>query len=147
MMRATAEKLSAEDKKKNKETRQEIQLAKIACGTITLFILSWISYAIVTMFAINGYVYVGMSLTHMTSSNRLKEANMAKILDTYTPIVDATNWSECTCIIMQHYSCILNIPRYTSYVTPLSCQIPALVAKTSATWNPLLYCLSHPKFR
>ena len=64
MMRATAEKMSAEDKKKNKETRQEIQLAKIACGTITLFILSWISYAIVTMLAINGYLFLGVSQTH-----------------------------------------------------------------------------------
>ena len=72
MMRATAEKLSAEDKKKNKETRQEIQLAKIACGTITLFILSWISYAIVTMLAINGCVFLGVSQTHDCDVTRLK---------------------------------------------------------------------------
>ena len=32
-------------------------------------------------------------------------------------------------------------------VTPYTTQIPVMLAKTSATWNPILYALTHPKFR
>ena len=54
MMRGAAEKMSAEESKKDKAQRQEIRLAKIAAGNITLFVLSWMAYAILTMMAING---------------------------------------------------------------------------------------------
>ena len=36
---------------------------------------------------------------------------------------------------------------YLDWVTPTTTQIPVLFAKASATWNPILYALSHPKFR
>ena len=53
-MRGAVEKMSADDSKKDKEQRQEIRLAKIAAGTIMLFIVSWISFAVFVMTAING---------------------------------------------------------------------------------------------
>ena len=53
-MRNTAEKMKGEAAKDDREKKQEIQLAKIAAGTITLFIISWISYAIIAMLGING---------------------------------------------------------------------------------------------
>lgn len=34
-----------------------------------------------------------------------------------------------------------------SFVTPLVSEIPVLFAKTSAVYNPIIYALSHPKYR
>ena len=56
MMRSTAEKMKGEAAKEDRERKQEIQLAKIAAGTITLFIISWITYGIVSQIAILGSV-------------------------------------------------------------------------------------------
>ena len=35
----------------------------------------------------------------------------------------------------------------TSSVTPLVCELPVVLAKTSCAYNPLIYALSHPKYR
>lgn len=32
-------------------------------------------------------------------------------------------------------------------MTPYVCQIPSVVAKASAMWNPIVYAVSHPKYR
>jgi r-opsin len=32
-------------------------------------------------------------------------------------------------------------------VTPYSTEIPVLVAKASAIWNPIVYALTHPRYR
>ena len=66
------------------------QLAKIACGTVSLFVLSWVSYAVF---------------------------------------------------------CVAGVHGRGDLVTPYTAQIPVLVAKASATWNPVVYALTHPKFR
>ena len=34
-----------------------------------------------------------------------------------------------------------------SGITPLASELQSLMAKTSCAYNPLIYCLSHPKFR
>ena len=57
MMNKTAEKMKAETAKEAREKKQEIKLAKIAAGTMTLFIISWISYGILAMLAITEYVH------------------------------------------------------------------------------------------
>lgn len=36
---------------------------------------------------------------------------------------------------------------HTWLITPYSCELPVMFAKMSAVYNPLLYALSHPKFR
>jgi r-opsin len=34
-----------------------------------------------------------------------------------------------------------------SSLTPLASELQCLLAKTSCAYNPIIYCLSHPKFR
>ena len=34
-----------------------------------------------------------------------------------------------------------------SGITPLASELQSLMAKTSCAYNPIIYCLSHPKFR
>ncbi|ELU01272.1 hypothetical protein CAPTEDRAFT_119596, partial [Capitella teleta] len=89
-MRKTAEKMGAKTGKSDKEKKQDIAMAKVAAGTIGLFLMSWTPYAAVSMIGIAG--------------NR-------------------------------------------SWITPYVSQIPVMFAKASAMWNPILYALSHPKFR
>ena len=66
------------------------KLAKVAAGTISLFVISWAGYVVFAIAGINGR---------------------------------------------------------DDLVTPYTTQIPVMLAKTSATWNPFLYALTHPKFR
>ena len=54
MMRKTAEQMSAEEKKGAKTVRQEIRLAKIAAGTVSLFVLSCSTYTIITILGTTG---------------------------------------------------------------------------------------------
>jgi r-opsin len=35
----------------------------------------------------------------------------------------------------------------TSLITPLICELPVLFAKTSCVYNPIIYAISHPKYR
>lgn len=89
-MGKTAEKMGAKTTSSDKERRQDIQLAKIAAGTITLFLLSWGPYGIFAVAGIHGFKHL---------------------------------------------------------VTPYTMQVPVMFAKSSAIWNPIIYALSHPKFR
>ncbi|XP_060066760.1 rhodopsin, GQ-coupled-like [Ylistrum balloti] len=47
------------------------------------------------------------------------------------------------------YATIALVAQFGSadFVTPLMCELPVLLAKTSAMHNPLVYALSHPRFR
>ena len=38
-------------------------------------------------------------------------------------------------------------PHEAKMVTPLGSEIPVMLAKTSGIWNPIIYAISHPKFR
>ena len=35
----------------------------------------------------------------------------------------------------------------SSFVTPLMSELPILMAKSSAVYNPIIYALSHPRYR
>ena len=35
----------------------------------------------------------------------------------------------------------------TLLITPLICELPVLFAKTSCVYNPIIYAISHPKYR
>jgi len=35
----------------------------------------------------------------------------------------------------------------TSLITPLVCELPVILAKTSCVYNPIVYAISHPKYR
>nr|AGL94564.1 rhabdomeric opsin 3 [Platynereis dumerilii] len=89
-MQKTAEKMGAKTASDDRKKQQEIQLAKVAAGTISLFCISWIPYALVAQFGIWGL---------------------------------------------------------RQFVNPITCVVPVLFAKASAMWNPILYALSHPRFR
>lgn len=54
MMRKTAEQMSAEEKKGAKTVRQEVRLAKIAAGTVSLFVLSCSSYVVIAILGSSG---------------------------------------------------------------------------------------------
>jgi len=41
----------------------------------------------------------------------------------------------------------LGIMGFTRYVTPLTAELPIMLAKASYVWNPIVYALSHPRFR
>ena len=89
-MRKTAEKMGAKTTKSEKDKKQDIAMAKVAAGTISLFIISWLPYALVAMMGVLGQ---------------------------------------------------------RQFVTPYTCQVPVMCAKASAMWNPIVYALSHPRFR
>lgn len=43
--------------------------------------------------------------------------------------------------------CMLGTWNDPDFVTPLVSELPVLCAKTSAVYNPIIYALSHPKYR
>lgn len=43
--------------------------------------------------------------------------------------------------------CMLGTWGNTALITPLLSELPVLLAKTSAVYNPIIYTLSHPKYR
>jgi r-opsin len=43
--------------------------------------------------------------------------------------------------------CLMGTWGDASKVTPLLSELQVLLAKTSCAYNPIIYCLSHPKFR
>jgi r-opsin len=43
--------------------------------------------------------------------------------------------------------CVMGTWGDQSSITPLGSELQSLMAKTSCAYNPLIYCLSHPKFR
>ena len=89
-MSQLAENIGGQQDKERKKFRTELRLAKIAAGTIALFLISWVPYAAVSQLGIWGL---------------------------------------------------------QQYVTPYTCQFPVMLAKASAMWNPIVYAISHPKFR
>ena len=59
MMRKTAEQMSATEKKAEKTQRQEIRLAKIAAGTVSLFVFSCSAYVLIAILGTTGWVRKG----------------------------------------------------------------------------------------
>lgn len=81
---------SRSTRKDIQEDKQELQLTKVAAGTIVMFVVSWLPYAIIAQLAIAGY--------------------------------------------QQH-------------ITPYTTELPVMFAKASAIWNPIIYALSHPRYK
>lgn len=90
-MAKTAERMGAQAAgQEHKARQQEIALAKVAAGTITLFLISWWPYAFIAESGVWGYY---------------------------------------------------------DNVTPTAAMVPIMACKASAMWNPIIYALSHPRFR
>lgn len=77
-------------RRNTREDKQELQLTKVAAGMITMFVVSWLPYAIVAQLGISGY--------------------------------------------QQH-------------ITPYTTELPVMFAKASAMWNPIIYALTHPRYK
>ena len=43
--------------------------------------------------------------------------------------------------------CMLGTWGDTSKITPYICELPVILSKTSCAYNPIIYALSHPKYR
>ena len=43
--------------------------------------------------------------------------------------------------------CMLGTWGDSSKITPLVCELPVILAKTSCAYNPIIYAMSHPKYR
>ena len=42
---------------------------------------------------------------------------------------------------------LMGISSYHAWLTPLATMLPALFAKLSTVYNPLIYAVSHPRYR
>lgn len=42
---------------------------------------------------------------------------------------------------------LLSSPRYADMLTPYMNSVPAVIAKSSAIYNPIIYAITHPKYR
>ena len=78
-------------------------------------------------------------------SNAEQEAVSAEIRAAKIAIVNVSlwifAWTPFTAISM------IGVWYDSSFVTPLVSELPVLCAKTSALYNPIIYALSHPKYR
>lgn len=80
-----------------------------------------------------------------SSSDPNQEAVKAEIRAAKVAVVNIMlwifAWTPFTVI------CMLGTWYDSSFVTPIMSELPILCAKTSAVYNPIIYALSHPKYR
>ena len=85
-----------------------------------------------------------MNVTSLRT-NQDQDAVSAEIRAAKVAVVNVTlwifAWTPFTAISM------LGTWHDNTFVTPLISELPIVCAKTSALYNPIIYALSHPKFR
>jgi len=78
-------------------------------------------------------------------SNSEQEATSAEIRASKVAIINVTlwifAWTPFTVVSM------LGVFGDTSLIGPVASELPVIMAKTSAVYNPIIYALSHPKYR
>ncbi|KAG9480354.1 hypothetical protein GDO78_012042 [Eleutherodactylus coqui] len=74
------------------------------------------------------------------SSSMKKEWKMAKIAFVII-IVYVLSWSPYACVTLIAWA------GHGKYLTPYSKTVPAVIAKASAIYNPIIYGIIHPKYR
>jgi len=92
-LRQQAKKMNVTSLRSNSEQQAlsvEIRIAKIAIMNVTLWLMAWTPFAVVSVIG---------------------------------------TWGN------------------TSLITPLVCELPVILAKTSCVYNPIIYAISHPKYR
>ena len=87
-----------------------------------------------------------MNVTSLRSgNNQEQDAVSAEIRAAKVAVVNITlwifAWTPFTVVSM------LGTWYDSSFVTPLMSELPIICAKTSALYNPIIYALSHPKYR
>lgn len=78
-------------------------------------------------------------------SNVDQQAVSAEIRAAKVAIINVTLWIMAWTPFA--IVCMLGTWGDTSQITPLISELPVLFAKTSAVYNPIVYALSHPKYR
>jgi len=92
-LRQQAKKMNVTSLRSNSEQQAvsaEIRIAKIAIMNVTLWLMAWTPFAVVSLIG---------------------------------------TWGN------------------TSLITPLVCELPVILSKTSCVYNPIIYAISHPKYR
>ena len=86
-----------------------------------------------------------MNVTSLRSGNDQQEAVKAEIRAAKVAIVNVTMWI----VSWTPFTALTMVGTWydSSYVTALMSEVPIVCAKTSAVFNPIIYALSHPKFR
>ena len=85
-----------------------------------------------------------MNVTSLRS-NADQDAVSAEIKAAKVAIMNVALWT--TAWIPFAIVCILGSWGDTSKITPLVNELPVILAKTSCVYNPIIYALSHPKYR
>jgi len=84
-----------------------------------------------------------MNVTNLRSGGT--EGESAEMRVAKTACINVTLW--CICWTPYCAVVIQGLMFDQSVITPLSTMLPALLAKTCACYNPMVYALSHPRFR
>ncbi|XP_057380856.1 compound eye opsin BCRH2-like [Daphnia carinata] len=85
-----------------------------------------------------------MNVTSLRS-NADQQAVSAEIRIAKVAIINVTLWILAWTPFA--IVCMLGTWGDTSKITPYICELPVILAKTSCVYNPLIYALSHPKYR
>lgn len=85
-----------------------------------------------------------MNVTSLRS-NADQQAMSAEIRIAKVAIINVTLWL----IAWTPFAvvCMLGTWGDVTKITPLVCELPVILAKTSCAYNPIIYALSHPKYR
>ncbi|CAG13840.1 unnamed protein product, partial [Tetraodon nigroviridis] len=100
--------------------RSEWKMAKIALIVILLFVISWAPYSCTALTAFAG---------------ALEEESRC-----------STNSLSSHPLLLPR-ACAAAAARYADLLTPYMNSVPAVIAKSSAIYNPIVYAITHPKYR
>ena len=86
-----------------------------------------------------------MNVTSLRSGNQDQDAVSAEIRAAKVAVVNITLWI----FAWTPFAVVSMLGTWYdgSFVTPLMSELPVVFAKTSALYNPIIYALSHPKYR
>jgi r-opsin len=85
-----------------------------------------------------------MNVTSLRS-NSDQQAVSAEIRIAKVAIINVTLWIMAWSPFA--IVCLIGTWGDASRITPLVCELPVILAKTSCAYNPVIYALSHPKYR
>ena len=85
-----------------------------------------------------------MNVTSLRS-NSDQQAVSAEIRIAKVAIINVTLWIMAWSPFA--IVCMLGTWGDASRITPLVCELPVILSKTSCAYNPVIYALSHPKYR
>ena len=79
-------------------------------------------------------------MSNENSAQQKQEIKIAKVV-AVNVFMFILSWLPYTTVAM------LGISGHDQYVTPYTTEMPVMLAKASGAWNPIIYALSHPRYR